>query len=240
MMWWQRILYRIFCPAPVSFRAKQGGWVALVGVGLSALEANYSNNQRKNAQNQSNTAESEAAQLEKQQLQEGNQLYNRYQTVFQPAQDKFITASENTLNPEQEAGQAIAGVQQASDVQRGVAERQLARLGIRPDSGAWLDMERRNALGTTAAEAGAGTSARRYAAAENLRRLGVVANMGNDLLAAGTGMQRDGTNFYQNKADQYGQIAGGYGKGVGAGLTGAMYWLNKYENPNQNSTSGRH
>lgn len=228
MTYFRQVLDRIINPGPVSLRSKHGGWVSLVGVGLSAFEANYSNNQRKNAQDASNSAQSTANALEQQQLQEGGDLYNRYKTEFQPAQDRLVAAAEKPVDPNQEAGLAVAGVQQAADVQKGIAERNLARYGISPTSGAWLNMEKQGTLDTAAASAAAGTNARRYAQAETLRRLGLVANMGNDMLSMSMGLQRGGVNYYSNQAGQDGNVAGGYGMGVGNGITNSMYWLNKY------------
>jgi hypothetical protein len=131
------------------------------------------------------------------------------------------------------AGQAGADVQQQLAVQRGVANRNLTRMGINPNSGRFAALNNQYALGGAAATAGAKTNARM-----NARNTGIglkmnAANMGRNL--PGTALSAIGTASNVGSAagnlvqQQNAPMYQGY-QGAMSGLQGQMSAINSTAN----------
>jgi hypothetical protein len=89
------------------------------------------------------------------------------------------------------AGAAAADVQQAAASQRGVANRNLSRMGVNPNSGRFAALNNEFSLRTAAAQAGAKTQARERARAQGLTNKMTAASMGRNL--PGTTLSAIGT-----------------------------------------------
>lgn len=123
----------------------------------------------------------------------------RYKTVFQPVEDRFVQTALNYDTPqrrEADAARAIADVTQAFDANRRAAAAQLESYGIDPSTtrGQALDISMRTAQG--AAAAGAANTARRMTEDRGIELVGQAVNLGRGYPA---------------------QIAAGYGTAQGAG-----------------------
>ena len=108
----------------------------------------------------------------------------RYQSVFQPAQDRFIAKANDwdSAGRQQEvAREARADVLTAAEVQRGSAQRQAAAMGINPTSGRYAGVERAGEAATALAAAGAENTARSRVRREAVALQADAVNMGNGL-----------------------------------------------------------
>jgi hypothetical protein len=123
----------------------------------------------------------------------------RYRTVFQPLEDRFIETATNYDTPERreiEAGRAIATVGQAFDAQRRAALAELESYGIDPSTARAGALDRGVRIAQGAISAGAATDARR-----------VVENTGNALVGEAINIGRG----------YPGQVAGAYATSQNAG-----------------------
>ena len=108
----------------------------------------------------------------------------RYQTVFQPIEDRLIADAETWNSAgrrNQRANQADADVALGMDIARQADERRQRSLGVSPDSGRSAALGRSTALREGLGRAGARNTARRQVEAEGLARQAAVANMGRGL-----------------------------------------------------------
>jgi hypothetical protein len=113
-----------------------------------------------------------------------NQDRQRYQDVFQPLQDQFIQTAQNYASPgkqQEAAAEAGADQQQAAKNANAANTRQMASMGINPNSGRFQGItsaqNTANALGVASAE----NSARQNVRDTGLQLQQTAANMGNGL-----------------------------------------------------------
>ena len=124
---------------------------------------------------------------------------NRYKSVFQPLQDQFIKEAQAYNTPEKQnemAAEAQADVSRAAAAQAGTNARQMASMGLNPNSGRWA--------GVTAAQDT--TNALAGAAAQN--------NARQSVRDRGTAMLADAINIGSGLPSQ---TAASYGTGLNAG-----------------------
>jgi hypothetical protein len=172
----------------------------------------------------------------------------RYQRTFQPLEDRMIAEAADYASPERMAAaaeEARADVRQQSAVARASQQRNLAAMGVRPDSGRFASEDRRATAGEALAAAGAGNMARRQTEAIGEARMSNVVNMGrgmavNPATSMGLGGQMMGQGFqgamngqgqmgnmlndqyrsrlsaWQAQQSMYGSIGGGIGGVIGA------------------------
>ena len=121
-----------------------------------------------------------------QQNEWAKEAHDRYVDTFQPLQDKFIQEAESYDTPEKQAAAAAAAkadVTNAAASQRAQGNRQMAALGINPNSGRWAGINRATDLGTAVAAAGAQNNARTQVKNTGLNLRASAINMGNGLPA---------------------------------------------------------
>lgn len=88
---------------------------------------------------------------------------DRWKTVFEPLEDQFVKEAAEFDTPERReeaAARARADVQSAAATQTGTAQRQMASMGVSPDSGRFAGVDRALGLGTTLASVTAQNQAR--------------------------------------------------------------------------------
>lgn len=112
---------------------------------------------------------------------------NRTKTVFQPLQDEFIKTAKEYDSPEkqaQAAAEARADVVKAMDLQRQANTRQMARMGINPNSGRFQEQNRLDNLNTALASAGAQNAARTQVRDKGLALKADAINIGSGLASS--------------------------------------------------------
>lgn len=152
----------------------------------------------------------------------------RYEEVFKPIEDQFIDEAKNYATEERQdeaAAEARGDVQAAAGVQRQIAERNAASMGINPASGRFAGIQAETDLQTTLAEAGAANNARTAVRDKGLALKADVANLGRGLpaqAAAGSAgsVAASGTALSGNQATNGQYLAST--NIMGAGFGGAM------------------
>lgn len=108
----------------------------------------------------------------------------RYRTIFQPAQERFIAKAndwDSAGRQNEAAAEARADVLRSAEIQRGSAQRQAAAMGISPTSGRYAGIERAGEAETALAAAGAENTARARVRREAVALQADAVNMGNGL-----------------------------------------------------------
>lgn len=121
----------------------------------------------------------------------------RTKSVFQPLEDKFIQTANEYASPErqeQAAADAAAGIQIASSQQRQANQRQMASMGVNPDSGRFAGIERATDLNTALASAGSQNNARQVIRDKGLALTADAINLGKGLPSSTAAAYGIGTN----------------------------------------------
>lgn len=142
----------------------------------------------------------------------------RTKSVFQPLQDDFIKTANEYDTPEKQAAAAAAAqaeIAKQSQVQGQVAQRNMASMGVNPNSGRFAGVTRAMDTDTALASADAGNNARQMVRDKAIALKGDAINMGNGLASSAAAAYGIGTNagnsavgnnqsgnqnFYQNNA----------------------------------------
>lgn len=109
---------------------------------------------------------------------------SRYEDRFQPVEDQFVdeaTQWDSRERQERMAGEARADVLSSAAAQREQRSRELASMGVRPDSGRYRGQSRADHLATGLAAAGAENQARNQVRKEGVAMRADAANMGRGL-----------------------------------------------------------
>lgn len=122
---------------------------------------------------------------------------DRMETIFRPVEDRFVQEASNYDTPEKQEAQAAearADVVSSAEAQRATNVRQMAAMGMRPDSGRFQGITRTNDLNTALAAAGAQNNARQVVRDKGLSLRADVANMGRGLGSSAAGAFGIGLN----------------------------------------------
>lgn len=109
---------------------------------------------------------------------------DRYTSVFRPIEDQYIkdaTSWDSAERQESMAGEARADVMAASDAQRQTSNRQMAAMGVNPNSGRFAGNTRAGDTATALNAAGASNQARNTVRNQGMAMRSDVANMGRGL-----------------------------------------------------------
>lgn len=109
---------------------------------------------------------------------------DRYQSVFQPLENQFVKTAQNWDSPERQAkmaAEARADVMGASALQDQMRSRQLAAVGIAPNSGRFAGIDRAADTETALAAAGAQNNARNTVRNQGLALKGDAVGLGRGL-----------------------------------------------------------
>lgn len=164
---------------------------------------------------------------------------NRYKTVFQPMEDKFINEANNwdsQARQDKMAAEAKADVLASADQQRQASIRQLSAMGINPASGRFAGVNRAGETATALNAAGAQNQARNTVRTQGMALRADAINMGKGMAsqaagAAGLGLNagNSATGNAANANNQWranqGVMAQGY-QGAMQGYAGQASTLN--------------
>jgi len=110
-----------------------------------------------------------------------DEMWSRYQKVFKPEQDRYIKEArdwDSTQRQAEVAAEAKAAVMGNAAAAQQQNQRQMASMGVNPNSGRFAGIERANTTGTALAAAGAQNQARNQVRAQGLALQEGIANMG--------------------------------------------------------------
>jgi Chaperone of endosialidase len=179
--------------------------------------------------------------------------------VFQPIENQFVDTAKNFDTPEKQeeaAATAKADVLSSAGTQQQSNQRQMAAMGVSPDSGRYAGITRSQDTNTALASAGAQNNARQVIRDKGLALKGDAVNMGKGLAsstAAAYGIgtnagnsavqnnQQGNNNFYQNGQVMQQGFSGAIGANNSAGsMLNSLYGnqLNAWSTQQQaNATS---
>jgi hypothetical protein len=168
----------------------------------------------------------------------------RTKEVFQPIEDKFIKTVDQYDSPEKQAeaaAMARADVQANAAVQQQSQQRQMASMGVNPNSGRFAGITRATDTNTALASAGAMNNARQVVRDKGLALKADAINMGKGLASSTAAAYGIGTNsgnsavannasgnanFYQNQ----GVMTQGFSGAIGANNSAGSMLNNLYGN----------
>lgn len=164
--------------------------------------------------------------------------------TFQPVEDAFVKTAQNYDTPEKQAeaaAQAKADVVANAAVQDQANARQMAAMGVNPESGRFAGIKRSTDMNTALAAAGAQNNARQIVRDKGLALKADAINMGKGLASSTAAAYGIGTNsgnsavanrssgnqnFYQNQ----GVMTSGFNGAVGANNSAGSMLNNLYGN----------
>lgn len=157
-----------------------------------------------------------------------DEMWNRYQTVFKPEQDRYIQEArdwDSEQRQQEVAAEAKATVMGNAAAAQQQNQRQMASMGVSPTSGRYAGIDRANATTTALAAAGAQNQARDQVRAQGLALQEGIANMGQG--ATSTSAQQIGLGLNSgNSATGNMNAANAQWQGnnaiMGQGFSGAM------------------
>jgi hypothetical protein len=179
-----------------------------------------------------------------QQTAQSKELYDRYKSIYEPAQDEYLSDAnkyDTAQRRDQNVGAAQAAVGQNFDAARDSATRQLESFGVDPSSTRYAALDIGTRTQEAAAKAGAGTKAALDTEATGLALRANAINMGNGLPgqsqgaqqtadSAGTGAVGAGNSSFSTGASAMGSPTSYFSGGTSA-LNGAGNMLNAgYQN----------
>ncbi len=152
----------------------------------------------------------------------------RYETVFRPIEDQFVSEAQNYDTPERQAeaaANARADVQSSAEAERAAADRRAASVGINPSSGRYTGIDRGIGLGTAVAGVDAANKARQDVRDRGLALKTTAIDIGKGLpvssnTAAALGLGA-GTDALNAEAQANAQFQGSTGI-IGQGYSGAL------------------
>lgn len=155
---------------------------------------------------------------------------DRYTSVFRPMEDKFISEANNwdsAARQEKMATEARADVLGAADMQRQASNRQMAAMGINPNSGRFAGTQRAGDTATALNAAGAQNQARNTVRQQGIAMRADALNMGRGLPsqaagAAGLGLTAGNSAMgnAMNANNSWRSNVGIMGQGFGGAMQG--------------------
>lgn len=157
-----------------------------------------------------------------------DEMWDRYQKVFKPAQDDFIKEASNWASPERQAevaAEAKADVMANAAAAQGQNQRQMASMGVSPTSGRFAGIDRANTTNTALAAAGAQNQARNQVRTQGLALKEGIANMGQGATSTSAQQVGLGLNSGNSAAGNMNAANAQWQQGnaiMGQGFQGAM------------------
>lgn len=154
---------------------------------------------------------------------QGRDLYNYQKDVFRPVEQSLVAQAMRESTPdyyEQYAQKAVAAQAGANANAQGQMERNLASMGVNPNSGAWQSAQRGVQLGNAAALGGVANDSRDRAEALGWAKKAEVAGIGKGLVGAGNASYGLASNANTSASSAANQASGTAGSTIG---TGAQY-----------------
>lgn len=146
----------------------------------------------------------------------------RYEKMFQPVEDKFVSTAQSYASParaQQESAAAQADVNQAFSAQRAAALQNLEGYGIDPSQTRYGALDLGARISQAAASAAAGTQARKNTEATGLALQGEAINIGR--------------GYPGQVAQSYGTAQGAGAAGIQSGLSTSSTYGNLMGTPTQ-------
>lgn len=206
-------------------------WGAVIAAGVSAYQGRRAQRRGRQAEGDAFDELDQMRPLIELQAQAGRQMLQRYGEVFQPIEDEFLEAVQETPRPGEAAETARADIETGFAQQRDQMERRARAAGVDTTDESFQRTLRRLDADQAAASAAAQTGARRFARQERTQALGQAAGMGRgqqvqgvQALAQPQAGLRALSQAHLQRAQRQQQLAAGYGEAFGMGLAELTNW----------------
>lgn len=202
--------------------------VAIAAVGVTAVSAYNSNKNANKSMDQQGQALAYQNNISQQQLDMAKEQYDYYKTTYRPLEQEIV---ENAGLSESEQKEMVtkAGLttQSAFDSAEASRNRNLQRMGINPNSGAYAENTRKSAIAKAVAKANSQNTARETAEQMDYSQKVAAVGLGKGLPSSAAGLMSSASSNYANQASAYGLNAQMYGQQasgavqMGMGIAGA-------------------
>lgn len=162
--------------------------IAEKNFGLQSEMLDYFKGRQTGVDADAKTASDRAFALAQTTTDQGTDLYNYQKDVFRPVEQSLVTQAMQESTPaayEEFARKAVASTAGAQANAQGQMERNLASMGVNPNSGAYASAQRGLQLGNSAALAGVANDSRAQADALSWAHRADAAGIGKGLVGAG-------------------------------------------------------
>ena len=201
---------------------------AIGGVALGAISSNKANKNASKSIDQQGDALAAQNAIAQQQMDMAQEQYDYYKTTYRPLEEEIV-ANAGLSDAEQQEMVTKAGLttQSAFDSAEASRNRNLQRMGINPNSGAYAENTRKSAISKAVAKANSQNTARAQAEEMDYNQKVAAVGLGKGLPTAAAGLMSSASSNYANQASAYGLNAEMYGKQassaaqLGMGIAGA-------------------
>lgn len=202
--------------------------VAVTAVGVTAYSAYSSNKNANKSMDQQGDAIASQNAIAQQELDMAKEQYNYYKTTYRPLEEEIV-ANAGLSDSEQQEMVTTAGLttQSAFDSAEASRNRNLQRMGINPNSGAYAENTRKSAISKAVAKANSQNTARTQAEEMDYNQKVAAVGLGKGLSSSAAGLMTSASSNYANQASAYGLNAQMYGRQasgsvqLGMGIAGA-------------------
>ncbi len=201
---------------------------AIGGVALGAINGNKANKNASKSIDQQGDALAAQNAIAQQQMEMAQEQYDYYKTTYRPLEEEIV-ANAGLSDSEQQEMVTKAGLttQSAFDSAEASRNRNLQRMGINPNSGAYAENTRKSAISKAVAKANSQNTARAQAEEMDYSQKAAAVGLGKGLPTAAAGLMSSASSNYANQASAYGLNAQMYGQQasnsmqLGMGIAGA-------------------
>jgi hypothetical protein len=175
--------------------------------------------------------------LAEKQDERAGKLFDQYQDVYAPREAQLVdTAFGDELSPARAESRATADVRGALETARQSSERGMRRLGVDPNSGTALSLNRQSGLEEARIEASSRTAARESVRDRNFQRQATVLGFGQPTAAGGyEAAAQSGVSAAselaamrsRNSAASAYEAAGNYGASLSELASGLTAWAKR-------------
>jgi hypothetical protein len=202
--------------------------VAVTAVGVTAYSAYSANKNANKAMDQQGDAIASQNSIAQQELDMAKEQYDYYKTTYRPLEEEIV-ANAGLSDSEQQEMVTTAGLttQSAFDSAEASRNRNLQRMGVNPNSGAYAENTRKSAISKAVAKANSQNTARTRAEEMDYNQKFAAVGLGKGLPSSAAGLMSGASSNYANQASTYGLNAQMYGQQasgsvqLGMGIAGA-------------------
>ena len=201
---------------------------AIAAVGVSAFSAYSSNKNANKSMDQQGSAIAAQNQIAQQQLDMAKEQYDYYKTTYRPLEEEIVSnAGISSAEQQEMVTKAGLTTQSAFDNAEASRNRNLQRMGINPNSGAYAENTRKTAISKAVAKANSQNTARATAEQMDYSQKAAAVGLGKGLSSSSANLMSSASSNYASQASSYGLNAQMYGQQasgavqMGMGIAGA-------------------
>ncbi len=192
---------------------------AIGGVALGAVSSYNSNKNAGKAIDQQGSSIAAQNAIAQQQMNMAQEQYEYYKSTYLPLEQEIVNDA-GINETEQHEMVAAAGLTASNSFDSAIQQRDrnLQRMGINPNSGAYASNTRKNAISKAVAKANSQNQARASAKLQDSAERTAMVGLGKGMPSAVGGLMNSASSNYANQANAYANQANMYGKQASGGM----------------------